>query len=78
MVSGSRAGGNRAMDDEERKLIESIREIVGNHTDADIYAALKEADMNADEAVQKLIHQGLSLFVSLTKARVFACVCRML
>ncbi|KAF2556299.1 hypothetical protein F2Q68_00017801 [Brassica cretica] len=57
MVSGSRTGGNRAMDDEERKLIESIREIVGNHTDADIYAALKEADMNADEAVQKLIHQ---------------------
>lgn len=68
------------MDDGDRKLIESIREIVGNHTDADIYAALKEADMNADEAVQKLIHQGfsLSLFVSLTKARVFACVCRML
>lgn len=66
------------MDDEERKLIESIREIVGNHTDADIHAALKEADMNADEAVQKLIHQGFSLFVPLTKARVFACVCRML
>ncbi|CAN7001514.1 uncharacterized protein LOC103870075 isoform X3 [Brassica rapa] len=57
MVSGSRTGGNRAMDDGDRKLIESIREIVGNHTDADIYAALKEADMNADEAVQKLIHQ---------------------
>ncbi|KAJ0264014.1 Dentin sialophosphoprotein [Hirschfeldia incana] len=61
MVSGSITGGNRAMmgldDNEGRKLIESIREIVGNHTDADIYTALKEADMNADEAVQKLIHQ---------------------
>ncbi|KAG2305663.1 hypothetical protein Bca52824_025411 [Brassica carinata] len=60
MVSGSVTGGNRVMgpdDDEERKLIESIKEIVGNHTDADIYTALKEADMNADEAVQKLIHQ---------------------
>ncbi|KAL0857599.1 hypothetical protein Bca101_062753 [Brassica carinata] len=60
MVSESRAGGNRVTgpdDDEERKVIESIKEIVGNHSDADIYAALKEADMNADEAVQKLIHQ---------------------
>lgn len=49
-------------DEEERKVIESIKEIVGNHSDADIYTALKESDMNADEAVQKLIHQGLSLF----------------
>ncbi|KAF8096633.1 hypothetical protein N665_0305s0053 [Sinapis alba] len=61
MVSGSITGGNRVMmepdDDEDRKLIESIKEIVGNHSDADIYTALKEADMNADEAVQKLIHQ---------------------
>lgn len=64
MVSESRTGGNRATgpddDEEERKVIESIKEIVGNHSDADIYAALKESDMNADEAVQKLIHQGLS------------------
>ncbi|KAF8081425.1 hypothetical protein N665_0887s0012 [Sinapis alba] len=61
MVSESRTGGNRVMgpddDDEERKLIESIKEIVGNHSDADIYTALKEANMNADEAVQKLLHQ---------------------
>ncbi|CAH8292972.1 unnamed protein product [Eruca vesicaria subsp. sativa] len=62
MVTGSRTGGNRVMgpdgdDDEGRKMIESIREVVGNHSDADIYTALKEADMNADEAVEKLIHQ---------------------
>ncbi|XP_018492538.2 uncharacterized protein LOC108862793 isoform X3 [Raphanus sativus] len=62
MVSGSITGGNRVVmgpddDDEDRKLIESIREIVGNHTDADIYTALRESDMNADEAVQKLIYQ---------------------
>ncbi|CDY33258.1 BnaC01g37310D [Brassica napus] len=61
MVSESRTGGNRATgpddDEEERKVIESIKEIVGNHSDADIYTALKESDMNADEAVQKLIHQ---------------------
>lgn len=70
MVSGSITGGNRVVmgpdDDEDRKLIESIREIVGNHTDADIYTALRESDMNADEAVQKLIYQGLlSLSLSL-------------
>lgn len=63
MVSESRTGGNRVMgpDDEEeqRKVIESIKEIVGNHSDADIYTALKESNMSADEAVQKLIHQGL-------------------
>ncbi|VVA97562.1 unnamed protein product [Arabis nemorensis] len=59
MVTGSKAGGNRVMgpDDEAKKMIESIKEIVGNHSDADIYTALKEADMDADEAVQKLIHQ---------------------
>ncbi|KFK38755.1 hypothetical protein AALP_AA3G156400 [Arabis alpina] len=59
MVTGSKTGGNRVMgpDEEAKKKIESIKEIMGNHSDADIYTALKEADMNADEAVQKLIHQ---------------------
>ncbi|KAJ0244791.1 hypothetical protein HA466_0183320 [Hirschfeldia incana] len=62
MVSESRTGGNRVMgppddDEEERKVIQSIKEILGNHSDADIYTALKEANMDADEAVQKLIHQ---------------------
>ncbi|CAH2053761.1 unnamed protein product [Thlaspi arvense] len=59
MVTGSRTADNRVMglDDEDRKVIQSIKEVVGNHSDADIYIALKEANMNADEAVQKLIHQ---------------------
>ncbi|CAH8359844.1 unnamed protein product [Eruca vesicaria subsp. sativa] len=61
MLSESKTG-NRVMrgpeeDEEERKMIESIREIVGNHSDADIYTALKESNMDAHEAVQKLIHQ---------------------
>lgn len=64
MVTGSRTSGNRGvgLDDESKKMIQSIKEIVGNHSDADIYTALKEANMDADEAVQKLIHQGFSLF----------------
>lgn len=68
MVTGSRTSGNRVigLDDEARKTILSIKEIVGNHSDADIYTALKEANMNADEAVQKLIHQGFYFLVFLS------------
>ncbi|KAK8967491.1 hypothetical protein KSP40_PGU018764 [Platanthera guangdongensis] len=40
-----------------RKTIHSIREIVGNHSDADIYAALKECNMDPNETVQKLLNQ---------------------
>ncbi|XP_074302169.1 uncharacterized protein LOC141633638 isoform X1 [Silene latifolia] len=40
-----------------RKTIGSIKEIVGNHSDTDIYNALKECNMNLDDAVQKLLHQ---------------------
>ncbi|XP_023641600.1 uncharacterized protein LOC17890679 isoform X2 [Capsella rubella] len=59
MVTGSRTSGNRGvgLDDGAKKMIQSIKEIVGNHSDADIYTALKEANMDPDEAVQKLIHQ---------------------
>ncbi|XP_010465276.1 PREDICTED: uncharacterized protein LOC104745669 isoform X1 [Camelina sativa] len=59
MVTGSRTSGNRGvgLDDGAKKMIQSIKEIVGNHSDADIYTALKEANMDADEAVQKLIYQ---------------------
>ncbi|KAK9734464.1 hypothetical protein RND81_04G141600 [Saponaria officinalis] len=40
-----------------RKTIESIKEIVGNHSDTDVYNALKESNMSLDEAVDKLLHQ---------------------
>ncbi|KAL9235488.1 hypothetical protein vseg_010243 [Gypsophila vaccaria] len=40
-----------------RKTIETIKEIVGNHSDNDVYNALKESNMNLDEAVDKLLHQ---------------------
>lgn len=68
MVTGSRTSGNRGVghDDGTKKMIQSIKEIVGNHSDADIYTALKEANMDADEAVQKLIHQGFSFHLFVT------------
>ncbi|KAG0463259.1 hypothetical protein HPP92_018746 [Vanilla planifolia] len=40
-----------------RKTILSIKEIVGNHSDADIYAVLKETNMDPNETAQKLLNQ---------------------
>ncbi|XP_061369660.1 serine/threonine-protein kinase sid1-like, partial [Gastrolobium bilobum] len=40
-----------------RKTIQSIKEIVGNHSDADIYVALKETNMDPNEATLKLLNQ---------------------
>lgn len=58
MVLGSRL-------DEESQIvsvriqttIQSIKEIVGNHSDADIYAMLKETNMDPNETTQKLLNQ---------------------
>ncbi|KAK9131341.1 hypothetical protein Sjap_011828 [Stephania japonica] len=40
-----------------RKTIQSLKEIVGNHSEADIYAALKESNMDPNETAQKLLNQ---------------------
>lgn len=45
-----------------RKTIQSIKEIVGNFSDADIYMVLKETNMDPNETAQKLLNQGLCLF----------------
>ena len=42
------------------KAIESIREIVVNHSDADIYDALREMDLDPNDTVQKLVNEGYS------------------
>ena len=41
-----------------RRTIQSIKEIVGNHSELDIYAALKETNMDPNETAQKLLNQG--------------------
>ena len=41
-----------------QKTIQSIREIVGNHSDSEIYNALKESNMDPNETAQKLLNQG--------------------
>jgi hypothetical protein len=53
------AGGTQILSARVRKTIQSIKEIVGNHSELDIYAALKETDMDPNETAQKLLNQGL-------------------
>ncbi|KAE8667161.1 Detected protein of unknown function [Hibiscus syriacus] len=54
MVSGPRTEGLSAR---VSKTIQSIKEIVGNHSDDEIYVALKEANMDPNETAQMLLHQ---------------------
>lgn len=59
MVAGLRTdGGSQVTSFRVRKIIQSIKEIVGNHSDADIYAVLKESNMDPNETAQKLLNQG--------------------
>lgn len=59
MVTSSRMeGGTQILSARVRKTIQSIKEIVGNHSDADIYVALKETNMDPNETAQKLLNQG--------------------
>lgn len=47
-----------------RKTIQTIKEIVGDHSDADIYVALKDSNMDPNETAQKLLNQGqIKLFI---------------
>ncbi|XP_047340917.1 uncharacterized protein LOC124944651 isoform X2 [Impatiens glandulifera] len=50
-------GGTQLLSVRVRKTIKSIKEIVGNHSDAEIYSALKEANMDPNETTQKLLNQ---------------------
>ncbi|CAA2979173.1 GBF-interacting 1-like isoform X1 [Olea europaea subsp. europaea] len=58
MVSGSRTEvGPQILSAGVRKTIQSIKEIVGNHSDAEIYVALRETNMDPNETTQKLLSQ---------------------
>ncbi|KAL0354490.1 UNVERIFIED_CONTAM: GBF-interacting protein 1 [Sesamum radiatum] len=66
MVSGSRIdGGAQVLSAGVRRTIQSIKEIVGNHSDADIYVALKETNMDPNETTQKLLNQDFASYASL-------------
>ncbi|KAB1222472.1 hypothetical protein CJ030_MR2G027660 [Morella rubra] len=50
--------------------VQSIKEIVGNHSELDIYAALKETNMDPNKTAQKLLNQGgIFLFFAVSLSR---------
>lgn len=57
-------GDSRPISLRVRRAIQSIREIVGDHSESDIYQALRESDMDPNETAQKLLNQG-KLFLCL-------------
>ncbi|KAM0952867.1 putative GBF-interacting protein [Dioscorea sansibarensis] len=58
MVLGpSLDGDSRPISLRVRRTIQSIREIVGDHSEADIYQALRESNMDPNETAQKLLNQ---------------------
>ncbi|KAG8380134.1 hypothetical protein BUALT_Bualt07G0162000 [Buddleja alternifolia] len=58
MVSGSKIeGGAQGLSAGVRRTIQSIKEIVRDHSDADIYVALKESNMDPNETTQRLLNQ---------------------
>ncbi|GMH17580.1 hypothetical protein Nepgr_019421 [Nepenthes gracilis] len=50
-------GGTQTISVGVQKTIQSIKEIVKNHSDTEIYIALKESNMDPNEAAQKLLNQ---------------------
>ncbi|GFZ11720.1 dentin sialophosphoprotein, putative [Actinidia rufa] len=58
MVVGSRIeGGTQILSARVRNTIQSIKEVVGNHSDTEIYVTLKETNMDPNETAQKLLNQ---------------------
>ena len=62
-VTGGGGGGSseqqHTLSARVRKTIQSIKEILGNFSDDDIYVVLKENNMDPNETAQKLLNQGL-------------------
>ncbi|KAK1281418.1 hypothetical protein QJS04_geneDACA004952 [Acorus gramineus] len=58
MVSDPRRDGETHITSARvRKAIHSIREIVGDYSDAEIYDVLRETNMDPNETAQKLLNQ---------------------
>ncbi|XP_010685332.1 GBF-interacting protein 1-like isoform X2 [Beta vulgaris subsp. vulgaris] len=50
-------GGTQIVSAKVQKTIQSIKEIVGNHSDSEIYNTLQESNMDPNETAQKLLNQ---------------------
>lgn len=55
-------GGVQSIPAGSRKMVQSLKEIV-NCSDAEIYAVLKDCNMDPNEAVNRLLSQGLSFSI---------------
>ncbi|CAH9113545.1 unnamed protein product [Cuscuta europaea] len=51
------AGGVATIPSGSRKMVDSLKEIVKNYPESEIYAALKECNMDPNEAVNRLLSQ---------------------
>ncbi|KAJ0449096.1 putative GBF-interacting protein [Helianthus annuus] len=56
--SGGVATNGGAIPSASRKMVQSLKEIVKGVSDAEIYVALKECNMDPNEAVNCLLTQG--------------------
>lgn len=41
-----------------RRTIQNIKEIAGGHTDEEVYAVLRECNMDPNETTDRLLNQG--------------------
>lgn len=62
IVTGSRV---EVLSTGVQRMIQSSKEIMGNHSDADIYTTLKKTNMDPNETTKKLLNQGQCLQVYL-------------
>jgi hypothetical protein len=76
-MSGGGGGGARGaagpVPASSRKLVQGLNEIV-NRPDAEIYAALRECYMDPDEAVSRLLSQGLPSRAAPFSPPCFGCI----
>ena len=61
---GSRGGNNggggvQGIPAASRKMVQSLKEIVNGVSEAEIYSALKDCNMDPNEAVNRLLSQGI-------------------
>jgi hypothetical protein len=52
------AGGRVSIPAGARRTIADIKEIAGGHTDEEVYAMLRECNMDPNETVQRLLLEG--------------------
>uniref|UniRef100_A0A0C9QR94 TSA: Wollemia nobilis Ref_Wollemi_Transcript_13006_3501 transcribed RNA sequence n=1 Tax=Wollemia nobilis TaxID=56998 RepID=A0A0C9QR94_9CONI len=57
MSGAVRSGAAVSIPASVRKTIQNLKEIAGNHSDEEIYAMLKECNMDPNETAQKLLYQ---------------------